>query len=563
MRGDNLEALRILRHSYFGAIKLIYIDPPYNTKSDGFIYNDNFTQNQTDVLEKLGYDKDNIDYIKNIYGAKTHSGWLSFMYPRLLLAKDLLKDDGVIFISIDDNEYAQLKLLCDEVLGEENLISTITVKMSHLSGVKMSHRSKKIPKIKEHLLFYAKNKDSIILNDEMIDSSWEEALDRYNGFIIKDTDNPNDISLWARKTIAEIAKDRGVNTKDKAAYLSFKIQNANSIIRTATNNSEDFKSVKKEPNFSEIVTKTGINKLVYNGEEVIFASNNVKDGKVFTYVGDIWTDIGINNLHNEGNVVFKNGKKPIKLVQRVINLATNEGDYIVDFFAGSGTTGDAVMRFNYENFGNRKFILVQIPQEIDSKKEEQKDAYKFVTEELKKPPTIFEITAERLRRAGAEIEKSMAAKPEAERKPIDTGFRVFDIVDDAEALILQKPLSEAAQSDLDLFTATIQAEITPLKIQQVLTNLLLAEELSLTTKIKEIISNKLYLADNVGLILSAIDLEQLSATIIHLKQSGTPALYLTVYAPWVRDDNFMQSIKTLAETIGYSSDKLRLRGYGA
>ena len=566
LRGDNIEALRLLRHSYFGAIKLIYIDPPYNTKSDGFIYNDNFSANQTQVLEALGYDADNIDYIKNIYGAKTHSGWLSFMYPRLLLAKELLADEGVIFISIDDNEFAQLKLLCDEVFLEENLVSTVTVKMSHLSGMKMSHRNKKIPKIKEHLLFYAKNKEAITLNDEMIESTWEEALNRYNGFVIKNNASPMDVSTWVRKTVADVAKDNGVDVKNKDAYLKFKIENAGSIIRTATNDSEDFKSLKKVPNFSEVITKTGLRKIAYNGEEVLFASSNVKNGKVFTYVGDIWSDIGINNLHNEGNVEFKNGKKPLKLLQRVISLSTGNDDYILDFFAGSGTTGEAVMRMNLENKeSNRKFILVQIPQAIDPK--EQKEAYRFVTEDLGKPATIFEITAERLRRAGAEIEAKQAAQTE-DARPVDTSFRVFDIIEDTHALILQKPLSETTQDDLDLFIeptnkSSNNSDDLTAKTSQVLYNLLLAEGLPLTTAPLEVIPQKLYLAQNVAIILSAIDLTILKSTLENLKNADTPATYLTVYAPWVHDDNFMQGIKTLAESLGYSSDKLRLRGFGA
>jgi adenine-specific DNA-methyltransferase len=122
IKGDNLDALKILRQNYFESIKMIYIDPPYNTKNDGFVYNDNFTTSTEQTLEELGYDKEYIDYIENIQGAKTHSGWLSFMYPRLLLAKDLLKDDGLIFISIDDNEVAQLRLLCNEIFAEENFV---------------------------------------------------------------------------------------------------------------------------------------------------------------------------------------------------------------------------------------------------------------------------------------------------------------------------------------------------------------------------------------------------------------------------------------------------------
>ncbi len=123
IKGDNLDALKILKQSYSEKIKMIYIDPPYNTKNDNFIYGDDFSQSNEEVLKQLDYSKEKLDYIKNLFGSKCHSGWLSFMYPRLLLAKDLLKQDGVIFISIDDNEAAQLKLLCDEIFGEGNFVA--------------------------------------------------------------------------------------------------------------------------------------------------------------------------------------------------------------------------------------------------------------------------------------------------------------------------------------------------------------------------------------------------------------------------------------------------------
>ncbi|MEO7401893.1 MAG: site-specific DNA-methyltransferase [Polaromonas sp.] len=151
IKGDNLDALRLLRHSYFGKVKLIYIDPPYNTQSDAFINRDDFSAKQSDVLAQLGYSADNIDYIKNIYGARTHSGWLCFMYPRLLLAKDLPRDDGVIFISIDDNEQAQLKLLCDEVFGQENFISCLTWEKGRKNDAKFFSNGH------EYMLVYAKS----------------------------------------------------------------------------------------------------------------------------------------------------------------------------------------------------------------------------------------------------------------------------------------------------------------------------------------------------------------------------------------------------------------------
>ena len=166
IKGDNLDALKLLRQSYFGKVKLIYIDPPYNTQSDQFIYRDDFSTNQTEVLSRLGYSTENIDYIKNIYGARTHSGWLSFMYPRLLLARDLLRDDGVIFISIDDNEQAQLKLLCDEVFGAENFVANTNWQRSKKGD------SKLVAVVHEYLLCYVSDKTSALANGH-----WRRAKD--------------------------------------------------------------------------------------------------------------------------------------------------------------------------------------------------------------------------------------------------------------------------------------------------------------------------------------------------------------------------------------------------
>ncbi|GAA6837253.1 hypothetical protein HpHNI3_01670 [Helicobacter pylori] len=156
IKGDNLDALKILKQSYSEKIKMIYIDPPYNTKNENFIYNDDFSQSNEEVLKTLDYSKEKLDYIKNLFGSKCHSGWLSFMYPRLLLAKDLLKEDGVIFISIDNNEAAQLKLLCDEIFGEGNFIETFLWNKTQTPP----SASNKTRKTHEFILCYQKNKDN-------------------------------------------------------------------------------------------------------------------------------------------------------------------------------------------------------------------------------------------------------------------------------------------------------------------------------------------------------------------------------------------------------------------
>ncbi|PUD23317.1 site-specific DNA-methyltransferase, partial [Helicobacter pylori] len=172
IKGDNLDALKILKQSYSEKIKMIYIDPPYNTKNDNFIYGDDFSQSNEEVLKTLDYSKEKLDYIKNLFGSKCHSGWLSFMYPRLLLAKDLLKQDGVIFISIDDNECAQLKLLCDEIFGEGNFCSLLSV----VDNLKGNNNTDGIVNTHEYCLIYAKNKDLHIFKDMLVDENEDELM---------------------------------------------------------------------------------------------------------------------------------------------------------------------------------------------------------------------------------------------------------------------------------------------------------------------------------------------------------------------------------------------------
>jgi adenine-specific DNA-methyltransferase len=555
MRGDNLDALRLLRHSYFGAVKLIYIDPPYNTQSDAFIYRDDFSAKQNEVLTQLGYSADNIDYIKNIYGARTHSGWLSFMYPRLLLAKDLLRDDGVIFISIDDNEQAQLKLLCDEVFGQENFVSSIAWKKRSSPDARDT-----IGSIHDWVLCYVKKSEHIkiaigkmSLNAERIDS-----------YINPDEDIRG---VWASVDMTGMT---GRATKDQ--YFQVTLPSG----RTLTPPKGRSWGL-AEKTFLELQADNRI-WFGQTGDNVprIKRFLSESDGQV---VPSFW-DIGDGGSNDEAKKevnelmgqpdVFET-PKPVRLIEKMISIATKKDDsaIVLDFFAGTGTTGHAVLSQNLKDGGNRQFILVQIPQPIDPKK--KKEAHNFVTQTLGKPEaTIFEITAERLRRAGAKIEAEQAAKQAAaggllpeEITLVDTGFRVFDLVNDPDALIISKPLQDATQADV-LKLQTAMATPQPEQLPRVLYNLLLAESLPLTTTLRTIKDQYLYLAEsdkgNVALILHPIPLKELTDTLRQLQNDSTPAVYLTVYAPWIADDNFMLGIKTMAESLGYSEDKLRLRG---
>lgn len=351
IEGDNYHALTCLNYTHKGKVDVIYIDPPYNTGSDGFRYKDKR------ILDKF---PDGTEVPKD--HPFRHSYWLSFMKKRLELARDILSQKGAIFISIDDNEYAQLKLLCDEVFGESNFVSSICVKMSHLSGVKMSHLEKKLPKLKEYLLIYSKNKHVLDLQPVYENADAGKAFSRYKSFLVRDEKKPSDITKWKVISLNKAMREADVDTEDEVAVNEFYLKNANNIFRTARNRSEQFTSLPKDDLFRNVVTATGLKKIAYKAEEVVFVSSKLQgeaeDASLMQPLGDIWTDIGINNLHNEGGVDFRNGKKPLKLIERVISMLPKKDSVVLDFFAGSGTTAQAVLQANAEDNGSRQFILI-------------------------------------------------------------------------------------------------------------------------------------------------------------------------------------------------------------
>jgi hypothetical protein len=284
--------------------------------------------------------------------------------------------------------------------------------MSHTSGVKMSHANKKLPKIKETILIYCRDSNSLTVNKIYSPASWDDSLSRYSQFVTNITE-PYDV--WRVKNVREAAQELGVVTTNKSEFDRFKISNASAIFRTARNKSLARTGVRDV--FSRITTATGIEKYVFNDEEVLFASEKLIeiDGVLqpVNILGDIWSDIGINNLHNEGGVDFKNGKKPLKLLERLLSIVElNKGDIVLDFFAGSASTAHAVMQLNAEDDGKRKFVMVQIPETCDEKSEAFITGYK----------TIAEISKERIRRAGKKIKEENPSAGD-----LDIGFRVLKV----------------------------------------------------------------------------------------------------------------------------------------
>lgn len=334
IKGDNLDALKILRQSYSEKIKMIYIDPPYNTKNDNFIYSDDFSQSNEEILKTLDYSKEKLDYIKNLFGSKCHSGWLSFMYPRLLLAKDLLKQDGVIFISIDDNECAQLKLLCDEIFGEDNFVGDFIRKTKSTTndakiGLNYQH---------EFLLCYAKDKNYTNL------LGGEKNLENY-----KNPDNdPN--GAWINGDPS--AKSGNMRT----GYFG---------VTNPYTNKVDYPPVGMFWRFSQNTIQKHIDegricfkKEHKDNERGFIYKRYLKDLKTTkkTFDSLVFSDNCYMNQAATKELLslelaeYFSYPKGVDFMAKIVEHATEKGDIILDFFAGSGTTAHAVLESNKSDY---------------------------------------------------------------------------------------------------------------------------------------------------------------------------------------------------------------------
>ncbi len=381
--GDNLDALQHLKYSYSGKIKCIYIDPPYNTGSDGFVYNDRFEFTAEELARKINIEEDEAQRVLDMQGKSTHSAWLTFMYPRLELARDLLDDDGVIFISVDDNEQANCKLLCDSVFGEGNFVAQIIWKRKR----GRDNSAKWFSKSHEYLLAYAKDTNKFIINLLDLDDETKRAY--------KNPDkDPRGVyrllGCWARGT------QGGVK-------YSF-------ITKNGQHFSERLWLLGKE-NLEKLDSE---DKLVIHGDNVyrkLFIFEN--EGKIPETLWDNTSNAA--NAADEikklfSNIVFDT-PKPIPYIMEMLKIATRKDDIILDFFSGSATTAHAVMQRNIEEETNCKYIMVQLDEPVKKGSEAEKAGYK----------TIDEIGRERIRRAA----KKLAEDNPEKAKGVDLGFKTY------------------------------------------------------------------------------------------------------------------------------------------
>lgn len=485
IEGDNLEALKLLQESYLGKVKMIYIDPPYNTGKD-FVYKDNFHKNNEyndkDINykndeEEINFSKSNELFLNTESNGRFHSDWCSMIYSRLKLARNLLSDDGVIFISIDDNEVDNLKKICDETFGEDNFINNISIKMSELSGVKMKYLNK-YAKLKETLLVFCKNNSFLNLSIEKKKKNPETLAGylKYYSQIIENIEE--DCSNWRIVPLSQHLKN--YNTMSENEINKFKIEHSEQMVyRTNSRTVDNY--LKTHPEASSIVkikNADGNDVIKWDNKEMLFLNKYIEE-----YIGDIWMDISTINLNKETEaIVFENGQKPLALLRRIIKSINNKDIIILDFFSGSATTAHACMQLNAEDGGKRKFIMVQIPQTCDEKSEAFKAGYK----------NICEIGEERIRRAGKKIQE------ENPDKKLDVGFRVFKVDDTNMKDVYYSP-NETDQKQLGLYESNIKDDRTD---EDLLYGCLLdwGVELSLPHRVEIIEGKRVHIVDEDALV---------------------------------------------------------------
>lgn len=492
--GDNLDVLKILKSAYYEKIKMIYIDPPYNTKSENFIYPDDFRKDYRKILrevELLTIDEEGneieskaLQTFRNITGSRSHSGWLSFMLPRLKLARDLLKEDGVIFISINDNEQANLKILCDEIFGEENFLYTLSV-VDKLNG---NDNSSGMMETHEYCLIYAKNMGIFemgVLGIDDEEAQWEK----------------DDLGYWKLgrelKATGENAPKHKrpnlffpiyINEKDLTFSLQKTPHHLFELFPT-TNGEEKTWYWSKQKFLCEkdevIIKKTKEGYSLYKKQRPALGDLPSVRGKTTFYSPKYSTSNSNKNIKNLfGAKVFPYSKSKDLILDLVCLGNTTHNDIILDFFAGSGTTAQAVMELNAEDGGNRRFILVQLPEEI--KEDKNKTAYDFVKNELgKNEPKISDITIERVNRAGEKLKSEGLVA-----SSVDIGYRVYS-------------LGEKARLSDEGSIIPHSANITPADIAR---NLALFAGKPLHIPLEEIVVDKLFMCEDI-LCVVGIDKE--------------------------------------------------------
>ena len=480
IEGDNLEALKILQESYLNKIKCIYIDPPYNTGND-FIYNDNFNQTEKEELIASGRMDENGNIliskdINNESKGRFHSDWLSMMYPRLKLARNLLREDGVIFISIDDNEQANLRKIGDEIFGEKNFIGCFCIN-STPNARDYGH----IGKMHEYALFYAKDIDKTYTN--LIQDKEKRFLyeDDKGGFNIHPLYNSNEAFTDVNRPNLYYPFYVNPAKKDKNGFYEISLENKDGYVevyppKSLKNNVQFVWRWGKEEKARENLNKEIVGYKVGNEYRIVQKMRNTsKLIRSFLYEKEYTSRKGTSEVEELlGEKIFS-FPKPVELIKLFLKAGSNKESIVLDFFSGSATTAQAVVELNAEDNGNRKFILVQLPEKVHSTNYN----------------TVCDIGEDRIKKAVKKIKNETNAN-------IDYGFRVYKIESSNMNEVYYKP-NGISQKKENMFEANIKEDRTG---EDLLTQVILDLGLTLDLKIEEknILNNKIYLVNGNSLI---------------------------------------------------------------
>jgi adenine-specific DNA-methyltransferase len=524
IEGDNFEVLKILQESYLGKIKMIYIDPPYNTGKD-FVYKDNFKVSKDDYESELGTeDEEGGKLFKNTdTNGRFHSDWLSMMYERLLVARDLLTEDGVILVNMDENEITNLNKLMESVFGEENDIGTIIWDKRNPKG-----DSKGIAYQHEYIVIFTKNKDGFFLNNEIIrpKKNAKSIINKANEFFKKLSESYSlpqinkDFTSWILKQKSFSGGEKAYSKIDDQGKVYQSVSMAWPNKKTAPSDyfiplihpktgkicpvpERGWRNPSKtmENLFEMNLIIFGIDESTQPRKKYLLEKNTMENLASLLYFGGSDTE-----LLKELDIPFDTPKSIEVCMEHIISF-TKSDEIILDFFSGSATTSHATMQLNAEDGGNRKFIMVQLPEETDEKSEAYKAGYK----------TIPEIGKERIRRAGKKILEDNVDKLKERTTPLDIGFRVYKTSESILKDVAKHP-SEVTQTGLFESEDNLKEDASA---EDILTSVLLDFGLTLDNSIttKQIAGSDIFIVDDNALVAcfdTAIDM-QVVDTIATLK----------------------------------------------
>lgn len=551
IEGDNLDALKLLQETYLGKVKLIYIDPPYNTGSD-FVYSDDYSQGVDDYIAESGQlDMDGNRLVQNTESnGRFHTDWLNMLYPRLRIAKDLLSEDGVIFISIDDNEQDNLEKICNEVFGGQNFVGCIILQTA------TDNNPRQISTEHEYIICYAKNKaiqqpwSAESEKAQLIQGKYLELKKKYGN-------NPDAIQAELRTWIKKMGDAlQGVahydNVDEKGVFHDGDIANTvfggykYDVIHPVTK--KPCKVPEKGFRFAEATMR----EMVANGE-IMFGPDEttlIKPKKRLENAKDVLRSV----IYEDGRAstkqfealmardIFQNPKSPMVL-GRLINFIIKDGDVVLDFFSGSGTTAEAVLRLNAKANRNVKYIMVQIPEDLDESitkadsraQKTLKNAIKFL-DGIKRQHTICEIGEERIQRAGDKIRNETEAT-------IDYGFRVFRVDSSNMKDVYYRP-KEFSQGQLSILADNIKDDRTP---EDLLIQVMLDLGVLLSSKIEEmVIAGKKVFSVADGYLMACFDTEVTDETVKAIAQKHP--FYAVFRDASMASDSVMTNFEQIFET---------------